>query len=180
MNNCSLADSLFVSYLFEIIKTYNFYHIMKNKTKIFRRNKLKDFMFFVVSLIFVAASYLILEKNPLMGYLGISFFGIGSILFLIQLLTNISYIKLSEEGVEEKNLFRTKNYKWSEVEHFRQVNFRGNKSIVFDYTKEYKKAKVNKKTFKFLLEKQQSITSSHNIKTDELVKLMINYKRNSK
>jgi len=107
---------------------------MKNKSKIFRRNKLKDLMIFLLFLVFVAGAYSTLGKNPMMGWFGISFFGLGATIFLIQLITNVSYLKLDAEGFEQKSLFHKKKYMWSDVKDFRKVNFRGNKSIFFDFT----------------------------------------------
>ncbi|MBA6157379.1 hypothetical protein H3Z83_12750 [Tenacibaculum sp. S7007] len=153
---------------------------MKNQTQIFRRNKLKDLIILFILLIFVACGYSILEKNRLMGWLGISFFGLGAICFFIQLLTNVSYLKFDKEGFEEKNLFQTKKYKWSEVKNFRQANFRGNKSIFFDYNPDNNKWKNRSKLTEIIFGKQKAITSSHNIKTEELLNLMKTYKRKNK
>ena len=150
---------------------------MKNQPKTFRRNKLKDLFFLLIFLIFVAGAYSLLEKNPLIGWVGLSFFGIGTLFFLIQLLTNVSYLKLTEEGFEERSLFQKKKYKWSDVKGFRQANFRGNESIFFDYNDKSKKKKDKNKLSKFLHRKQKSITSSYNIKTEELLSLMNKYKQ---
>ena len=155
-------------------------HLMKNQTQIFRRNKLKDLTILLLLLVFVACGYSILEKNRLMGWLGISFFGLGAVCFLIQILTNISYLKLHKEGFEERNLFRTKKYQWSDVKNFRQANFRGNKRIFFDYTSENNKWKNRSKLSEIIFGKQKAITSSHNIKSEELLKLMKEYKRKNK
>ena len=154
--------------------------IMKNKSKIFRRNKLKDLLFFLICSLFVALAYVILEEDPWMGWLGISFFGFGAISFLIHFLTNYSYLKLNEEGFEVKSLFHTKTTKWSEVKDFRQANFRGNKMICFDYIDKHNNGKKNKKLSKFLSGNQGAVQSSYNIKAEELLKLMKNYKRKSK
>jgi hypothetical protein len=66
------------------------------------------------------------------------------------------------------------------VKNFRQTNFRGNKSILFDYTPENNKWKNRSKLSEFIFGKQKAITSSHNIKTEELLNLMKAYKRKNK
>ena len=141
---------------------------------------MKDLLFFLLFLVFVAGSYSSLGINPMMSWLGISFFGLGASIFLIQLITNASYLKLDVEGFEQKSLFHKKKYMWSEVEGFRKVNFRGNKSIVFDFTDEYNKKNSGKKLSKLLSGKRGAVTSSHNIKTENLLKLMKNYKQKNK
>lgn len=137
-------------------------------------------MYFFVAAIFVVAGYLMLEENPLIGWLSISFFGLGVMIFLLQLVTNFAYLKIDEEGFEERVLFRTKKYKWSDVKGFRKTSFYGNQSIVFDYTDEYLQRNRKSILYYFLFGKQGSITSSHNIDTGKLLNLMKSYQRRSK
>ncbi|CAM4036477.1 MULTISPECIES: STM3941 family protein [Flavobacterium] len=151
---------------------------MKNEFEIFRRNREKDFMFFLLSLVFVVGGYYTLEKKPFMGWLCISFFGFVAAAFLIQFVTNVSYLKLYEEGFEEKTLFHKKNYLWSDIKSFWKVSFRGNESISFNYTNEY--IKRNRITSIFSSRTHGRVTSSHTIETDDLLKLMKNYKRRCK
>lgn len=153
---------------------------MKKKAKIFRRNKFKDLIYFFIAAIFVVAGYFMLEENPLIGWLSISFFGMGVMIFLIQLVTNFAYLKIDEEGFEERVLFRTKRFKWSNVKGFRKTSFYGNQRIVFDYTDAYHQRNRRSKFYYFLFGKQGSITSSHNIDTGKLLNLMKSYKRRSK
>ena len=136
-------------------------------------------MFFGLFLVFVALGYSLLEKDPLMAWLGISFFGLGAIIFLIQILTNVSYLKLSEAGFEERSLIRTRYYKWSDVEGLRQASFRGIKSIYFEFSDEYKRCNYEKKASLFSSRKRGGITSSYTIKTEELLELMKDLKRKS-
>lgn len=137
---------------------------MKKQELILKRNKLKDLVFLIFFLVFVSLGYLTLEKNLLMGWFGILFFGIGALLFFIQLMTNICYLKLDEEGFEERSLFKTKSFKWNEVSKFEIRSFRWNKSIHFNH-----KDHFGKNVWK-------SITASYSIDCKELINLMDNYK----
>ena len=120
-----------------------------------------------------------LEDKPIMGILGICFFGLGGIAFLTQLLPNGYYLKLDEEGFEIKALLRTNFTHWYEVKNIRASNVRGTKMILFDYTAKHKKWKRGKKLAKFLAGKEGGLVSDYNIKSKELVNLMKEYKRNS-
>lgn len=43
------------------------------------------------------------------------FFGLGLVVFLLQVLPNASYLRLTRDGFEIRNLFRTSFVPWSEV-----------------------------------------------------------------
>lgn len=140
---------------------------MKKQEKLFRRNKLKDIVYLLISSAFVVVGYLSLEKNWIMSWLSILLFGLIAIIFLIQLITNTSYLKLNEEGFEEKNLLKTKSFKWKDVSNFEIRSFRWNKSIHFDHND-----KSGNNNWK-------SIISSYTIKTQDLLVLMREYKKKS-
>ena len=52
--------------------------------------------------------------------------------------------------------------------------------IFFDYTDQHKKWNSGKKVAKFLSGSEGAVQSSYNIKTDELLNLMKEYKLNNK
>ncbi|WP_405207110.1 STM3941 family protein [Aquimarina sp. LLG6339-5] len=153
---------------------------MRNETKIFRQNKLKNLMLFLICSVFVAIGILMLKDKTLIGWFIISFFGFGIIISLIQFHPNASYLKLTDEGFETKNLFRSNFTKWTDIKEFRQGYVYGNKMIFFDYTDEHKKWNSGKKVAKFLSGKEGAVQSSYNISTDKLIELMIEYKLKSK
>ncbi|NRD20954.1 hypothetical protein HNV08_12930 [Winogradskyella eckloniae] len=153
---------------------------MRNEPKIFKQNKLKNLILFLISSVFVTIGILMLKDKTLMGWFIISFFGLGIIVSLIQFHPNASYLKLTDEGFETKNLFRSNFTKWDDVKEFRQGHINGNKMIFFDYTDEHKKWISGKKVAKFLSGKEGAVQSSYNIKTEELLNLMKEYKLKSK
>lgn len=138
---------------------------MKNQEKIFRRDKLKDLALVLISIVFIVGGYSILENSFFEGLIGILFFGLVGCVFLIQLITNVSYLKLNEEGFEERRLLKTKYFKWEDVSGFEIRSFRFNKSIHFYHIDKYGN------------NNWQSILSSYTIKTKDLLNLMNEYKK---
>ena len=153
---------------------------MKNKTAIFKPNKLKNLMLLLVCGAFVTIGIFMLQDKPLMAWFGISFFGLGVIVSLIQFYPNSSYLKLNEEGFEVKSMFRTNFTKWSHVKDFRKGHINGNKMIFFDYTEQHKKWNKGKKISNFLSGKEGAVQSIYKISTEELIKLMITYQSKNK
>ena len=153
---------------------------MKNETHIFRPNKLKNMILLVGSSISVALGFIVLDDDPKMFWLNIIFFGLGVIVSLIQFYPNSTYLKLDKEGFEIKHLFRSSFTKWSEIKDLTQGQVGMIKVIFFDYTDEHKKWCIAKIMAKNLAKKEGTIMNLYNIKTDELLRLMKEYKRKSK
>jgi len=139
---------------------------MNIQEKIFKRNKLKDFTFFLICFVFTVTAYFYLNKSLIKGWLGIFIFGGFSCFFLFELIINNSYLKLKKDGFEEKTLFKTKSYNWKNVSGFEIRSFRFNKRIYFNVRE---KSKTNFK----------SIQSNYNLKSEELLPLMKRYQNES-
>ncbi|WNJ17145.1 PH domain-containing protein [Pontibacter sp. G13] len=152
---------------------------MQNEPKIFQPNKWKFLLLAVVCAAFVAIGWVMLEEEPIMGGLCVSFFGLCLLVALIQLLPNASYLKLDEEGFEVKTLFRTHFTRWSEVKDFRAGQINGNKMIFYNFTAKHKKHQTAKKVAKFLSTKEGALPSNYTIQTKDLLELMKEYKRNA-
>lgn len=153
---------------------------MKREPQIFKPNKLKNSILFFGCSAFVIGGIFILDRDPKIGWGCIIFFGLGIIVSLIQFYPNSTYLKLTDEGFEVKGLFRSSFTKWTDIKDFRQGQIKGNKMIFFDYTDRHKKWKSGKKVAKFLSGKEGAVQSSYNIKTEDLLNLMKEYKLKSK
>lgn len=138
---------------------------MKNQHKVFRPKQWSNLILLLVCSAFVALGIMALKDKPFLGWLVITFFGLGVIVSLIQFYPNASYIKLNEEGFEVKD--------------FRQGYISGNKMIFYNYTDEHKKWNSGKKVSKFLSGNEGAFQSTYNISTDKLMALMVDYKKRS-
>jgi hypothetical protein len=52
------------------------------------------------------------------GYVGVAFFGLGLVVFVIKLLPNSSYLRVTREGFTICNLFRCYNVEWNDTSEF--------------------------------------------------------------
>ena len=154
------------------------------KTKTLRTSKWKTFMFLIGSLLFVVSSIMLNEQNDIEGWIGTFFFGLCAIVFIIQLLPNSSYLKLTKEGFEEKNLFKTKFTNWNEIDSFRvgyiTTQYSRQKKIMFDYSNSYEKAKLMRKLSKSLAGNEGSLVDNYGMKVEELINLLNEWKNESK
>ena len=154
---------------------------MYPQPQIFKKKKGKLALLALLTPLLIWGGYLMLDDEPLIGWIGIILFGLAELGLLVQLLLpNAYYLKITEEGFEVKSLFRTQLTKWDEIKGLRKGSLQGNKMIMYDYTGKHRKWKNGKKVAKFLAGKEGALLSDYTIKTDELLALMEEYKRRSR
>lgn len=157
---------------------------MKKDQKILRPNPLKTIGLLIVSMLFVASGPILIEKNPIMAWMTISLFGLGVIVFVIQLIPTSSRLKLTKDGFEVKSLFKSNFTKWSDVDRFRVgyvgVGYVGRtKMVMYDFSHNYTKYEVGKKIAKTLSGSEGALPNTYGMKAKELVKLMNEWKKKS-
>jgi hypothetical protein len=92
-------------------------------------------MYLAICLAFTAIGVLgVRTDGPVVGWLCLILFGLGSIVFLIQLLPGASYLRLSPDGFTYCSLFRTwPMIFWRDVSEFRAAYVsRGAALVVYD------------------------------------------------
>ena len=98
-------------------KTY-FIKKMKKKIKILGPSKLKTIISLLGCLIFVYIGFSIIKEDDLMKWLGIVFFGFGSIIFIIQLIPNSSYLKVYKNQIEIRKFYKSTFINKNEISEF--------------------------------------------------------------
>lgn len=158
---------------------------MRNETKILKPNKLKTIGFLLISCFFVIFAFNMIKEEPLMGWIGISFFGLGIIVFIIQLLPNSTYLKLTNEGFEIRNLYKSDFTKRSDVKVFKIGTIpmhiyggyvRQKKMVMLDYVKTHKKHRRGKMASKALSGSHGALPDSYGKSIEELVQIMNEWK----
>jgi hypothetical protein len=82
-------------------------------------SKTKTILLLLLALAFATmSSFLALREGSLVGWMGCALFGLGVLVFAINLLPGASYLLVTEEGIEVASLFRRKRHKWSDFAGF--------------------------------------------------------------
>lgn len=79
---------------------------------------------------------IIRHKADAIDWLGVSFFGLGVVVFVVQLIPSASYLRIRSEGFMFCALFRKSPLiPWQDVSHFRVGNVppKGHPLVVFDW-----------------------------------------------
>lgn len=149
---------------------------MKRESIILKPKRSRTIGLLLVCTIFVAVGSFLLDKEPIVAWFTIVFFGLGVIVFIIQLFPNASYLKLTKEGFEIRSLFRSDFTNWKDVQVFRSGNAGPNKMVMFDFAERHKKFKQGKKIAKSISGNQGALPNSYGMSVTELAELMNEWK----
>jgi len=150
--------------------------IVNQDTITLRTKPAKTLLYLFISLLFVVIGVLIFN-GTLIDWLGIGFFGLGCIVFVLQLLPNASYLRLTPEGFTICSLFRSHSYSWTEIDNFAFGYVSKMKTVVFNHSSPYKKQIALRKTNKKLFGFEACLPDTYGMSAEELADLMNTWKR---
>jgi hypothetical protein len=131
----------------------------------------------VVCSLFVAGGVWMASKGQWMGWVGIVFFGLGVIVALVQLLPNASYLRLTENGLEVRSLYRSWFVSWDEIAYFAIANIGYGDVVVFMFSDRYHKAKTSRALARAIAGYEGALPDTYGMKADELCCLLSEWKR---
>lgn len=151
-----------------------------SKTLTLYPSKKSLFLNLFISVIFVLGGiYMIQAGEPpiLLWWVDVILFGLGFIILCIQLLPGSSYLKLSSEGFETKNLFKSHLTKWSDVEKFGHQKIGSKDMVVLMYVESYKGAEKTRKFSNALTGIDGALPDSYGMDIEDLADLLTEWKR---
>jgi len=147
---------------------------------VIRSSQTTSLWMLLISIAFVASGVLIVRdptQNPVMGYLGIAFFGAGIPLFGYRLIRP-DVLTVSPDGIIWRTLFRTFSRRWDDVQDFRPYAPTGrtiSKHLGFDFTDSYRlHSKRLRRTAKSLTGVEGSLGGGWELSAADLADLLNN------
>jgi len=114
-----------------------------------------------------------------MGWIVTGFFGFGSLIFIVNMLPQASYLKLDGVGFETSSLFRKHKYNWDDISHFGVGKISNNTMVMFNFSSSYQKARNARKIASMISGAEGALHDNFGMKAEELAQLMNEYKRAS-
>jgi hypothetical protein len=112
---------------------------------VLRSSPMRNSVMLLVCLAFVATGVLMARDGHGMGYFCAAFFGLGAVVFAVNLHPRAGYLRLETESFTVCSLFRTHTVLWSDVETFGVMKIRHNKMVAWNFAPTYEgKAGVRK------------------------------------
>lgn len=150
---------------------------MKNENLILRPKKSNNILLLTGSLAFTAIGFIVLKDNEFISWVAILFFGLCSLVFLIQLLPGSTQLFLTEDGFIITSLFRSHFTDWKEVKSFKIGYLGRDLTVMFDYVDSHKKHTIGKYISKEMSGSHGALPSTYGMKATELLKLMNEFKQ---
>jgi hypothetical protein len=129
----------------------------------------------LVTLSFVAIGAMMIPSQKWAGAAISIFFGILSLVNLVRLFPNSSYLKLDEVGFTICSLFRAHSYRWSDVSGFTIGWIARKKMVMFDFSDDYKASSRLRKFNLLVSEHEGALPDTYGKSHEELVDLLNNF-----
>ena len=148
-------------------------------------SKQKNFLMLLVCLAFVLLTLFVNKPSKLFYWIGLIFFGLGVIIFSIQLVfPKTSYLKITEKGIEIRNIFKPSFMSWEIIQDFEvgsiPIRFRKKKMIMINFDKTYNKQNFGRELARSMAGFEGALPESYGMKHEELVNLLNSYKNKFK
>src|SRR2546422_7369634 len=101
-------------------------------TQVFRPSRIRVVGWLLLSAAFVGGGIFMVSVGQHLGWLAIAFFGLGVVVFALQLLPNCSYVRVEPDGFTVRSLFRSHSCRWSDVGAFKVAQLRRQQMVVLD------------------------------------------------
>jgi hypothetical protein len=123
----------------------------------------------------VVGGWMIYGRRPA-GWFVAVLFGLGSLVFALQLLPGSSYLLLEPDGFTVRTLYRSQKYGWAEVERFGVTRIGGNKTVAFDFSSQYGKYRVARQVAAGLSGYEGTLPDTYGMKPERLAELLNEWK----
>ncbi len=148
-------------------------------------SKLKNILLLAVCLAFVSIIIYVNNTQEFVYWVSLILFGLGAIVFLIQIIfPNSSYLKITEKGIEIRSLFKSSFMPWKIIEGFElgliPIRFRRKKMIMINFDKTYNKQNFGRELAKSMTEFEGGLPDNYGMKHEELINLLNDYKNKFK
>lgn len=150
---------------------------MEKLPLILRPSKLKTLVLLIICLVFSLGGIFLIREGNNMGWLVFSFFFIGVIVFIITLLPNSSYLKISVEGIEIKTLFKkSQMISWGVIDEFGAAYIGVNKMVTINFNENYNQQKVGRNVASSLTGFEGALPDTYGMDASKLANLLNDYK----
>ncbi len=150
---------------------------MEKLPLILRPSKLKTLVLLIICLVFSFGGIFLIREGNNMGWLVFSFFFIGVIVFIITLLPNSSYLKISAEGIEIKTLFKkSQMISWGVIDEFGAAYIGVNKMVTINFNENYNQQKVGRNLASSLTGFEGALPDTYGMDASKLANLLNDYK----
>ncbi|WFB36529.1 hypothetical protein P3T73_01985 [Kiritimatiellota bacterium B12222] len=138
-------------------------------------------MLFLSTLLTTGGVFMFLGGEKI-GLLIAGFFGLCSLIFVVQLFPNASYLVLDDHGFSFTSMFKTSSVSWQEIDSMGVIRFRQNMLVVkkmvgWSYHPTESPPQVGQKMSEAISGFQAALPETYGMKAEALLDLMLDYQK---
>jgi len=138
---------------------------------------LKHFGMLAICIAFVAIGVLARGDNPALMWLVSGFFGLGAVVFIINLIPGSSFLELTAQGFTFRALYRTWHVPWTDVDGFLVANVGGRDMVCWNYAPGYDKQKFGRRLSSGLSGVEAGLPDTYGRSAGELAQLLNDWRQ---
>jgi hypothetical protein len=147
---------------------------------ILRPSRRQAVLLFAVCAAFAGAGVGMVRDEASGGWFVLLFFGLGTIVALIQLLPGASYLRLTVTGFSVRTMYRTHSYEWSDVRRFEVGEVGPDRRVVFDFAGHYDKKATGRAVASALAGAEGALADNYGRTAEDLARLLNDWKRGAR
>jgi len=127
---------------------------------------------------FTATGIFMVRAGQWVGWVAIVFFGLGVVVFALQLLPNSTYLRVGPGGFTVCTLFRAHSCGWTDVDAFRVAHVGAKDMVVFGFSKQYRGPRRLSRVNVHLVGAEAAVAAagSWDVSMDELADMLNQYR----
>jgi hypothetical protein len=143
---------------------------------ILRPRKSSALLYLMLCAAFTAGGIWMIANDKPAGWSVSSFFGLGVVVFIVNLPPSSSYLLLKKEGFTVCSLYRKSSFKWSDIEEFVVGYLIGPKMVVFNFSLTYDRQQKSRIISKAIAGYEGALPDTYGMSAKELAELLNNWK----
>ena len=130
--------------------------------------------------VFTAIGVLMVREDVAVGWFVAGCFALGTLVFLVQLLPGASYLRLTEDEMIFRALFRTTRLRWDHIEGFGTGKIGGNQMVVFNLSDDAPGSKTGRRWSAALTGVDAALPDTYGRRAEDLAQLLTDWKNGNR
>jgi hypothetical protein len=141
-------------------------------TLLLRPSRKRWLLLLVLCLAFTAGGVMAAARGEIVGWLGLIFFGLCSVVAVILLLPNSAYLRLTRDDFEVRSLFRSHRVRWTDVKAFRPGRIGFNAMVLYDFAPSYAASRRMRAISSAIGGAEGAVPDSYGLSVPDLARLL--------
>jgi hypothetical protein len=118
-----------------------------------------------------------LRAGERLGWFVIAVFGLGTLVSVVQLLPNASYLLLTDRGFTVRSIYRSGFVEWGEIGFFTTATIATNRMVVFNYSSHFDRAMRARQFARTLAGFDGALPDTYGMRAEDLATLLNDWRK---